>query len=645
MDKPEKDGEKESIEEILSDLNSLLNRMPAIISDINMPEITPVDFSRIRREASAPDMPSPAPDMPPPAQNMQPPAQDARTPAPDIQPPAFEEPLPQDAAIPPAADETEGITASAVPAYGESEDPGPEPVPDPGPYPDDGEYNFDFELEERSGIPAAEAVLAAAPEEPVHAETKPPDPLDQSGDFGVPDIDALLQLSASGTDAAGPVPDQKDRGGEMDEKRQDDQEKPAEETPGSVPDAEPVVELSTAEETQPAPEQPAAELSAEGSPAFEATVKMDAPSDLQEPAAEQPSEQVPALEATVKMDAPFEFQEPALEIPAAESQAPVQEETLPSGDDLKAFESAFVITGTDDAAGAEAPSAEAPAELPAAEVPSPLSPELEFPAPEAAAEPGPAVPDAAAPETDARPGGISLEPQLSVEEPAPAAGEEPPQGAVEPQLSVGVPEPQSGGLSLEPRSDTPFESPIEAVTASAPAPEASEERTVVFGPGQMPETPGGGETLVYQGGDPTATSRMKAAASLPELAAMEPPGTVDESRIKTMAFLYASGEEKLCADVLATLDSICLKSESRPMFIKRAFVKPCADDMKGELAQQLVAESGAAGVFCVGAVSQEALYDIENSFNSAGLFFRHFSSDSFGLSSALDSVLDLILRP
>ncbi|HNT98605.1 MAG TPA: hypothetical protein PKK31_10105, partial [Elusimicrobiales bacterium] len=385
--------------------------------------------------------------------------------------------------------------------------------------------------------------------------------------------------------------------------------------------------------------------------------KMDAPFDLQEPAPEQPSEQVPAFEATVKMDASSDLQEPAAERPASEGQSEAGAATeapaagpgeeSPSGDDLKAFESAFVITGTDDAAGSEAPSAEAPAELPAAEAPLPegLSPELQFPSPEAESEPGPAVPDAAAPEADARPGGISLEPQLSVEEPAPAAGEEPPQGAVEPQLSVGVPEPQSAGLSLEPRSDTPFESPIEAATAAAPAPEVSEEKTVVFGPGQMPETPGGGETLVYQGGDPTATSRMKASASLPELAAMEAPAAVDKSRIKTLAFLYASGEEKLCADVLATLDSICLKSESRPMFIKRAFVKPCADDMKGELVQQLVAEAGASGVFCVGAVSQEALYGIENSFNSAGLFFRHFSSDSFGLSSALDSVLDLILRP
>jgi hypothetical protein len=211
-------------------------------------------------------------------------------------------------------------------------------------------------------------------------------------------------------------------------------------------------------------------------------------------------------------------------------------------------------------------------------------------------------------------------------------------------LSVGAPEQQPGGLSLEPRSDTPFESPIEAVTAASSG-DSAEEKTVVFGPGEAPGTPGGEETLVYQGGDPAATSRMKAAASLPELAAMEAPDTVDKSRVKRLAFMYASGEEKFCADVLATLDAICLKSESRPMFIQRAFVKPCGDDMRGAMAQQMVADAGAAGLICVGSVSQEALYDIENAFGSSGSFFRHFSQESFGLTSALDSVLDLILKP
>jgi hypothetical protein len=377
------------------------------------------------------------------------------------------------------------------------------------------------------------------------------------------------------------------------------------------------------------------------------------------------------------MDSPFEFQEPAAEQSGPQEQAipepaPLEApaldsgESQPSGDDLKAFESAFVIPGTDAAQEPELPAAGTPdasaqsENIPAeAQAPEGLSPEPQFPAPEPEAQPGPSALEPEIPAAEIQAGGISLEPQFPMPEetpvPAaeqPAAVEEPqlsvgePQLTVgeEPQLSVGSPERQPEGLSLGTRSDTPFESPIEAVTGASSG-EAAEEKTVVFGPGQMPDTPGGEETLVYQGGDPSATSRMKAEASLPELAAMEAPGTVEQSRIKTLAFMYASGEEKFCADVLATLDAICLKSESRPMFIKRAFVKPCSDDMRGAMAQQMVSDAGAAGLICVGSVSQEALYDIENAFGSSGAFFRHFSQDSFGLTSALDSVLDLILKP
>lgn len=572
MDKPDKDGDKESIEEILSDLNSLLNRMPAILSDIKMPETRPVDFSRIRREA-------------------------------ETQPPPPSEPERAAETIRLEPEEMDGIAASAHIM--------PDPDPEPGPQPDFSgeEYNFDFAPEPPPAAPAPAPLPVPAPETP----EKPEDSFEQSGDFGAPDIDALLHLSASGEDAISTAEEKKDQGGEMEEKRQDDQERPAEDIAGAAPSGEAV------------PEQPAAEV--------------------------QPSpDQFPAFEATIKMDSPFEFQEPAAAAAAPEGDAAGGESPVPSGDDLKAFESAFVIPPSDDATPPEPPPAETPAVSTPAElsVPEVLSIEQQFQVPEPGLQAAPGQ-ETAAPAADIQPGGISLEPQFSMpEEPAVPAPEQPssaaepalsvggPQlAADEPQLSVGSPAPQAGGLSLEPRSDTPF----------GPSTEAAEEKTVVFGPGQAIETPGGGETLVYQGGDASATSRMRAEASLPELAAMEPPATVDPSRIKTLAFMYASGEEKFCADVLATLDAICLKSESRPMFIKRAFVRPCGDDMRGAMAQQMVSEAGASGLICVGAVAQEALYDIENAFGSSGSFFRHFSRDGFGMTSALDSVLDLILKP
>jgi hypothetical protein len=635
MDKPDKDGDKESIEEILSDLNSLLNRMPAILSDIKMPETRPVDFSRIRREAEE----QPAPPAP------------ARG----------------DETIRLEPEEMAGIAASAHVL--------PDPEPEPSPDLSGEEYNFEFAPEPRPAAAPAPEPVAAPAQGPAGT---PEDSFEQSGDFGVPDVDALLRLSVSGEDAIKPAEEKKDQGGAMEEKHQDDQERPAEVMPGSLPAGE-AVPGQPAEESLPSQEQPAERPAGEEltpvqePPAFEATVKMDSPFEFPEQPAERPAgeeltpvQEPPAFEATVKMDSPFEFPEPAAEQPAAPAQAAGAEEALPSGDDLKAFESAFVIPGTDN-----------PPEpgIQAAEPPAPEATEPPFPAPEPAEEPAPAVREDAAPAAGIRAEGISLEPQFpmpdeqpapsaeqpaAVEEPQPGAGEpqltvgeeprltvgEEPQLTVgEPQLSVGSPDLQPGGLSLEPRSDTPFESPIEAVTGAASPGESAEEKTVVFGPGQMSGTPGGEETLVYQGGDPSATSRMKAEASLPELAAMEPPAAVDKSRVKTLAFMYAAGEEKFCADVLATLDAICLKSESRPMFIKRAFVKPCGDDMRGAMAQQMVSDAGAAGLICVGSVSQEALYDIENAFGSSGSFFRHFSQDSFGLTSALDSVLDLILKP
>ncbi len=568
MDKPDKDGDKESIEEILSDLNSLLNRMPAILSDIKMPETRPVDFSRIRREAVE-----------------QSPSESLRS----------------EETIRLEPEEMAGIAASAHIL--------PDPEPESQPDFSGEEYNFDFAPEPTPAAPVPAPLPVPAPENP----EKPEDSFEQSGDFGAPDIDALLHLSASGEDVINTAEEKKDQGGEMEEKSQDDRERTAEDIAWAPPAGESFTEKSAAE-VQPSAEQP------------------------------------PAFEATIKMDSPFELQEPAAAATSPEGDIQGVESPVPSGDDLKAFESAFVVPASDDERPTEAPPAETPAVFPAAElsVPEGLSIEPQFQVPEPGLQPA-AGQEPAAPAADIQSGGISLAPQFSMPEESPVPAPEQPVAAEEPvpsvggprfaadepQLSVGSSALQAGGLSVEPRSDTPFGSFTEA----------AEEKTVVFGPGQAIETPGGGEPLVYQGGDASVTSRRLAEASLPELAAMEPPATVDRSRIKTLAFMYASGEEKFCADVIATLDAVCLKSESRPMFIKRAFIKPCGDDMRGAMAQQMVSEAGASGLICVGAVAQEVLYDIENAFGSSGSFFRHFSQDGFGMTSALDSVLDLILKP
>ncbi|MDP2865201.1 MAG: hypothetical protein Q8O90_03045, partial [Elusimicrobiota bacterium] len=53
------DKKKESIDEILSDLNGLLNKMPSILDGIKMPEMQPPDYAK---PAKAPEPQTPRPE-------------------------------------------------------------------------------------------------------------------------------------------------------------------------------------------------------------------------------------------------------------------------------------------------------------------------------------------------------------------------------------------------------------------------------------------------------------------------------------------------------------------------------------------------------------------------------------------------------
>ena len=96
--------------------------------------------------------------------------------------------------------------------------------------------------------------------------------------------------------------------------------------------------------------------------------------------------------------------------------------------------------------------------------------------------------------------------------------------------------------------------------------------------------------------------------------------------------------------MLAELDAICLKSATKPMFIKRAYVKECDVDSNANFVHQSVTDSCSAGLVCLGAVPQEKVYEIENAFASSGGFFRFYDSSTFTHYTALDLVADLILR-
>ena len=122
------------------------------------------------------------------------------------------------------------------------------------------------------------------------------------------------------------------------------------------------------------------------------------------------------------------------------------------------------------------------------------------------------------------------------------------------------------------------------------------------------------------------------------------PEGIPAERVRALCFLYAPEEKALCATVLSELDAICLKSAEKPMFVKRASVQECAPELNANFIMQSVTDAGGQGLICVGAIPQEKIYEVENTFTSSGGFFRHYDSASFTHSAALDLVMDLILR-
>ncbi|MDA3823839.1 MAG: hypothetical protein PF450_14680, partial [Bacteroidales bacterium] len=152
------------------------------------------------------------------------------------------------------------------------------------------------------------------------------------------------------------------------------------------------------------------------------------------------------------------------------------------------------------------------------------------------------------------------------------------------------------------------------------------------------------ETIMAAPGDnPAETNRMKYTGDINELIEKPVPTEIPEERIKSLVFLYANSDETLCAEILNTMDVICLKSETKPMFIKRPVVKVCEPHVRGDSAQELIAEHSALGLICVGDMPSEIIYDIENVFNTKKMFFKHVNKESFNHELIVDIVADLIL--
>lgn len=517
MDK--KDGKKkESIDEILSDLNGLLNKMPSILDGIKMPEMKPVEFT-------------------PPAEEKKPEAD-------------------KTVVLPPFSGLPEGAQEPQVP-----------------PARDDGDKTMI--MENFSSVPEGGQVPEAGKLVP-----------QSLGDFMFGDeAPQKPESEAEKPEPFSPAP-----------------EEAATPEPFAAPDF-PVIE----------PETPAAAPVKADNSAFETTRDFGG---------------IPDIDALLQLSEG----KPDQEAPAVESAAPVPApaaEEQPSGDELAEFERQLAAAApqTEEPSAASVPETAVPGEVnfdslaiePAAQ-PAPEAAETLSLAPQAAEtlqlEPSvSAEPQEAAPAAGGMELSLNPQPELSV---SPPAGQ---------MLSVGSPEP---GLVLEPASaglSGAAQSGDETLVAPPPSGTPEEEKTVIFEAGAVP-----GITSRSQAGD------------LAGLAGRQPPEGLPAERIRSLAFLYAPEDKALCATVLAELDSICLKSSDKPMFIKRASVTECDANLNGNYIMQTVTDAGAQGLICVGAIPQEKVYEVESVFTSSNGFFRHYDSSSFTHSSALDLVLDIILR-
>lgn len=629
-EKPDK--KKESIDEILSDLNGLLNKMPSILDGIKMPELQPMELPKASQpEPEKDSLPEAA--LPQDASPAQPPA-DAGDKTMVLPPFAG---LPEGAAAPetprPAPDAPASFDAEKTVVL-EAFSGLPEGSAAPAPEKLEPQSLGDFMFGENAGdqqppstpeLPAA-AEPAAAPEAALPGIPEPgPDSMvfgrgaeapaqaaafpafDNTKDFGIPDIDALMQMSDSGQATPEPAAEPLPAAGVLPEAVQEIEESRdavsiqglEEASPVTAAPSEGLVNFEEPKEEQAAAPQPAeagqAETPEQAGEVQPAAFQSGSPFDAFaiEPAA------APAGEALQP--------EQALEMPAAQAAEP-----LPEAETLK-FETTAEAAAQEPQFGAmpdfgQPEAVAAPAE-PAAEGGIGLAPGIELGGQPPAAE--------AVPGLELSAGGLQAE---AAEQAMPGAG-----GL---ELSVGQPKTDSADETM------PGGSGLELGGGSGDA-------TLVIAP-PSGDAGAGDKTAIFQAA-PSTTSRAQ-AGDLTDLAAKQPPEGIPAERIRTLMFVYAAEDKALCATVLAELDAICLKSSVKPMFVKRAAVRECDPDANPNFIQQSVTEAGALGLICLGTVPQDKVYELENTFSSSGGFFRYYDSSTFSHSAALDLVTDLILR-
>ncbi|MCX5791645.1 MAG: hypothetical protein NTY45_05410 [Elusimicrobia bacterium] len=661
---------KESIEDILSDLNGLLNKMPSILDGIKMPEIKPVDFNR-SAQARGPAGEPAEPVRLEPASEVK-----AEAPAPGIEsmPLTEAEPLQQEmAARPgqdlPSPDENKVTAEAALPPSG-SELPfdGDKTViisslstlPEGAAAPEQalgeltpqslGDFMFG-ENAESSGVetepPPASVKLEGIPLEPPAAKAKPEN---KAASFSISEL----------------TPPVKDEGTPAGEPEEAGLKAPAREEELSFTGFEAAIEAGPggAEDPENLPasglSQTPASAADFGIPDIDALLQLSESRPAGAPASGPAAEPVPLTPAKAPEAASDDLAEFEKQLSLATPQEPG-----PGDNDLSSPQAA-----------AEPEPAAAPQDFSAFTI---------EPAPPAAADDAAAAP---APEQAGEPA-ADREETAAPEQAAPAAGEQAEvtgqqqgSGGIMSDASVGgeppVPADSGETIRLEPAvdasagginfSDSPAqegpaaENTIEfsngasaepQLSAQEPVPEAEsvltlggrgEDKTIVMPPpGAAAGAEGEGhlnfQTFVAAG----ITSRAK-MSDLVGLSEKQVPEGIPEERVRPLFFLYSHADKALCATLMAELDSVCLKSQTSPMYVKRAGVKGFDTGMNANFIHQMVTDSGAVGLVCVGGIPPESVSEMENVFSSSGSYYKHFDAENFSRTAVLDLLLELILR-
>jgi len=168
---------------------------------------------------------------------------------------------------------------------------------------------------------------------------------------------------------------------------------------------------------------------------------------------------------------------------------------------------------------------------------------------------------------------------------------------------------------------------------------SKEEKTLIFDPNVKDEGAQSTEekTVVFS---PSQTNQIPEENQ--DFTVIEPPDRVSNERIKNVGFV--SLDKNLLNHALKIMDEICLASETKPMFIKRAFVLDYTDEVNANFINQKASESSCVAVVAVGEFPQEKIYELETVFSSGGKIFVNFNPADFSKSKAIDFIMDLIAK-